>query len=78
MEILLYLPCHIFLNYLNVSPTPAVVPLPSSLPMSFSGIMASLQYIYAIPMSPVSITGVTILTHLCFSPEFPWLTGRGS
>lgn len=53
MEILLYLPCHIFLN-LNVSPTPAVVPLPSSLPMSFSGIMASLQSIYAIPVSPMS------------------------
>lgn len=56
MEILLYLPCRIFLNYLNVSPTPTAVSLPSSLPRSFSSIMACLQSTYAIPMSPMSIT----------------------
>lgn len=54
MEILLYLPCHVFLNYLSVSTIPTVVPLPPSLPMLFSGIMACLQPIYAIPMSAAS------------------------
>lgn len=86
MEVLLYLLCLIFPNYLNVSPAPAVVSLPSSLPTSFAGIVACLQSMYAIPMSYqyalLLAQELLHLTQLCCSlgaqPEFPWATERGS
>lgn len=72
VEILLYSPCHVFLNCLSVSTTPTVVPLPPSLPMLFSGIMACLQPMYAIPVSPVSshrsyCTNTPLLQPRCFA-----------